>query len=95
MTYFLIEHNRRSGASRVTSFEDREASLRELNLRETVRDKDTDVVLLIAESEANIRITHPRYFSSEETLLNEAESIAARADAAKGLRRLVELDEKP
>ena len=66
MTYFLIEHDRRTKQSRVTPFKDRDASIRALNSKEEARDRDTDVVLLIAESEANIKITHPRYFWADE-----------------------------
>ncbi len=93
MTYFLIEHDRRSKQSRVTSFDDRESSIRALNTKEAARDDDTDVVLLIAESEANIRITHPRYF------WDDARSPLAR-EADHGLAKYVDelrelMDDRP
>ena len=80
MTYFLIEHDRRSKQSRVTPFQDRDASIHALNLREAARDRETDVVLLIAESEANIRITHPRYFWDDvsRVLSQEDDDLFAR-----------------
>lgn len=65
MTYFLLEHNRRTRRTHVTPFKDRDESVRELNEREASRERDVDVVLLIAETEGNLRITHPRYFWDE------------------------------
>ena len=91
MTYFLVEHDRRLRHSRVTPFEDRDASIRALNSTEAARDHDTDVVLLIAESEANIRITHPRYFWDD---ISGAVSQEANDTFARYLADLQELIEE-
>lgn len=90
MTYFLIEHNRRTKRSHITSFKDRDASIRALNTEEAERDGDTDVVLLIAESEADIRITHPRYFWDEVLAPREFSDRDLVADSIAELRAIVD-----
>ena len=67
MTLFLIEYHRPTGTLvRLTPYDEADADTAAKDLRRLEADKDPDleVVILRADSEADIRRTHSRYFES-------------------------------
>lgn len=67
MPGYVIEYNRKTGNSRVTSFESpdghRQAVAERLRLEKiSDRDSDVEIVALMADSLASLRRSHSRYF---------------------------------
>jgi len=62
MSYFLMEFNRDDASRILTRFENSQAALAALREHEAARRPEVEVVLLMAESEEQLRRTHGRYF---------------------------------
>lgn len=65
MTGFVIEYNRRTGESHVTTFPpgDHRAALQHRLMLEDARvDPDMEIVSLVSDSLATVQRTHSRYF---------------------------------
>ncbi len=65
MTSFVIEYNRRTGESHVTTFAEggnREALRHRLRLEDERVDPDVEIVSLVSDSLETVRRTHSRYF---------------------------------
>jgi hypothetical protein len=71
MTGFVIEYNRKTGASRVTSFPhkggNRDALKRRLELEDERDDINVEIVSLVSDSIETVRRTHSRYFRDERS----------------------------
>lgn len=82
---FLIRYDRRAG--KIVSFKafddaDRsnaESTRLDLELSGTLSETDEEIVLLEAQSEADLRKTHRRYFESAQDLVKSAVDAAAAA----------------
>ena len=70
MSYYVLEHNRRTGENEIRAFERFADAIPFLNERETRRAPHNEVVLLYADSLDDIRQTHSRYFHSPESLID-------------------------
>lgn len=74
MPGFVIEYNRRTGVSTVTTFAEQGGNRQALAYRierESKRvDADVEIVSLVSDSIATIRRTHSRYFPAESALTN-------------------------
>jgi hypothetical protein len=81
--YFLVEYDAAADHAQVTAFADQAEALRALRKREANRG-DIEVVLLAAESEDDLHITHSRYFGMRERLEEDIEAQRAH------LRKLAE-----
>lgn len=71
MTAFVIEYNRRTGASQVTEFgagRNRDALNYRFELERSRSDADIEIVSLVSDSLATVRRTHARYFRHEPVL---------------------------
>lgn len=66
MTYFLMEYDRLAARAHVIRFGDRDTALAALRQRESSREPHVEVVLFIADSLAQLKKTHSRYFSTPE-----------------------------
>lgn len=81
---FLIQYNRREGQTRrIDIFEDAQRSIAEANRLEMELSgslNGDEVVILEADSEADLRRSHQRYFATlSELLRNAAEEVATAA----------------
>ena len=70
MSGFVIQYNRRTGASEVTSFTEpgghREALQLRLRLEAERQDDDIEIVSIVSDSLDTVRRTHSRYFLREQ-----------------------------
>ena len=85
MRYFLVEFDGYTYPARVTEFTDQSLALHELKRREPLEAPDGETVLLFADSEEAIRITHSRYFedpleSLDHALRKETEAVRGRLE---------------
>jgi hypothetical protein len=82
--YFLFEYDRRTGDLEVSEFTDEPEATAALHVKETAREQHVEVVLLLARSLDDLKITHSRFFKNlkelEEDLL--AGFAARRASAS-------------
>ncbi len=62
LMYFLVEFDGHTLPAQLTEFADRELALDALRLREPFEPHGGETVLLMAESEAVLHVTHPGYF---------------------------------
>jgi len=79
MKYFLVTYDRLVGVGEIRDVfpaECRSVAIRSRFTLEQQTNSDTEVVVLGAESEDDLRRTHSRYFKSAATLLNRADSLA-------------------
>lgn len=82
---FLIQYDRRAGTIRsLEVFEDvdrqlAESTRLEMELSEVPLNGESEIVLLEAKSEADLRKTHRRYFESAQDLVKSAAEDAAAA----------------
>ena len=80
MSYFLMEFNRDDASRILTRFENSQAALAALREHEAARRPEVEVVLLMAESEVQLRRTHGRYFMTiREMAQRMTEEILASA----------------
>lgn len=67
MPAFVIEYNRRTGRTNVTSFTDPQAAMRRrFELSRERFDDSIEIVSISARSLEDVKRTHSRYFQSEE-----------------------------
>jgi hypothetical protein len=88
LRYFLVEFDGHTYPADVTEFDDMQAALNELSIREPLEPVGGETVLLFAESEEILRITHPGYFEDPFAALRH--TVREMADAARE-----RLDRKP
>jgi hypothetical protein len=80
VTYFVIEHDRRTGENIISEFTDSAIATRVLNQKERDRLSHVEVVMLAAENLNHIKQTHSRYFYTvEEIMASVRDSILAPA----------------
>ena len=65
MKYFLLEFDRRENRPNWTTFDDKRLALDALRTTEAARQDHVEVVLLMARSLDDLRMTHSRYFPGE------------------------------
>ena len=70
MAHFIVTYEHRSGRSVVTRFENALEAFDEFSRRERelIGDDDIEVVLLAAEHEEDLRLTHPNFFGTGDML---------------------------
>ncbi len=72
MNAFIVEFDRRTGAVAVSEFTDHGSAVLALHRKEAAKGSDSEVVLLFADNEAELALTHPRYFESARELADLA-----------------------
>lgn len=72
MSYFILEYSRATGRSDVRVYENSADAFQELRLREGMKDAESEIVLLISDSEDALHLTHARYFADAEGLAANA-----------------------
>ena len=77
MKYFLVEYDRVSQRSAVSMFFDAPPALRELSERERAKSPEVEVVLLMAESVEQLKLTHSRYFLTAGEMMDTLENSLA------------------
>lgn len=91
MRYFVLEFDRTTAKLEVIAFDALQAALACLGEREARKAADTEVVLLMAESEDAIRITHSRYFTEQgigaDFVADDLPSVQAGKDLLAAWRR--------
>lgn len=70
MAHFIVTYDRRSGRSDVTRFDDGLEAFDEFSRRELelIGNEEIEVVLLAAEREEDLRLTHPNFFGTGDLL---------------------------
>lgn len=70
MAHFIVTYEHRSGRSVVTRYENALEAFDEFSRRERelIGDDEIEVVLLAAEREEDLRLTHPNFFGSGDML---------------------------
>lgn len=79
MTYFVLEHDRRTGENVIHEFTESGPAYKVLNEKERDRLPHVEVVLLRASSLDQIRQSHSRYFLTLEELLASVQEKLALA----------------
>lgn len=81
MRYFLVEFDGNTYPAKVTTFANAASALAELALREPLEPPSGETVLLLADSEDVLRVTHARYF--EDPLDTFRRTLDEKAAAAQ------------
>jgi hypothetical protein len=79
--YFIVEFDGHSYPAKLTEFANRDAALEELSIREPLEPPSGETVLLFADSEDVLRVTHSRYF--EDPLDTFRRTLAETTSAAQ------------
>lgn len=98
MKYFLVEYNRQTEDVSLTTYEEGERDQAALATREREMSKAPymEVVLLGADSEETIRLTHSRYFSRmRERARSRAGKVAQVAEDARPYSSSSRVDTAP
>ena len=73
--YFVVDYQRTAETAKVQQFTSWTHAASALREHERVADGDTEVVLLVADSESDLRRTHSRYFVKRRDMLGEPNDV--------------------